>query len=97
MVSGTDLEANLREAAALIARAADTGAKLIVLPETFALFLAAEQAALGRREVAADAVVRPFLAEQAARHGVWLVGGTLPIVEPDDPRPRAACLVVDAN
>lgn len=96
MVSGTDLAANLREAAVLIERAAAAGAQLIVLPETFALFLAAEQAELGRREASADAVVRPFLAEQAAKHGVWLVGGTLPIVEPDDPRPRAACLVYDA-
>lgn len=101
MVSGTDLETNLRSAARLVERAASDGAKLIVLPETFALFLAAEQRELGQREAGVksgpDARVRPFLAALAAQYGVWLVGGTLPIVDADDPRPRAACLVFDAS
>lgn len=101
MVSGTDLEINLRSAARLVERAASDGAKLIVLPETFALFLAAEQRELGQREAGVksgpDARVRPFLAALAAQYGVWLVGGTLPIVDADDPRPRAACLVFDAS
>ncbi len=101
MVSGTDLEINLRSAARLVERAASDGAQLIVLPETFALFLAAEQRELGQREAGVksgpDARVRPFLAALAAQYGVWLVGGTLPIVDADDPRPRAACLVFDAS
>jgi nitrilase len=103
MVSGRDLETNLQRAAVLVERAAGDGAQLIVLPETFALFLAAEQRALGQREAGglgsygAQARVRPFLAALAAQYGVWLVGGTLPIVEADDPRPRASCLVYDAQ
>lgn len=103
MVSGTYLETNLRSAARLIERAAKDGAQLIVLPETFALYLAAEQRALGEREAGAlgsyskEARVRPFLAALAAQYGVWLVGGTLPIVDANDPRPRAACLVFDAS
>lgn len=93
MVSGADLEINLRTAARLIGRAASTGAQLVVLPETFALFLASEQKKLGEREAGAHARVRPFLAEQAAKYGIWLVGGTLPIVDVGDLRPRAACIV----
>jgi nitrilase len=95
MVSGTDLEQNLGRAAALIGRAAAEGARLAVLPEAFALFLSRAQRDLGAQEAGAAARVRPFLAEQASRHGLWLVGGTVPILEPDDPRPRAAALVID--
>jgi nitrilase len=103
MVSGPDLDTNLQRAAHLVERAAKDGAQLIVLPETFALFLAAEQRALGQREAGElrsynqQARIRPFLAALAAQYGVWLVGGTLPIVDADDPRPRAACLVYDAQ
>lgn len=96
MVSGADLETNLATAARLIERAAGDGARLAVLPETFALFLGSAQRELGAREADRKlARVRPFLAEQAARHHIWLVGGTLPLTEADDPRPRAACLVLD--
>lgn len=95
MVSGTELEANLAAAARLIERAAGDGARLLVLPEAFALFLSSAQRGLGEREAGTLARIRPFLAEQAARRGVWLVGGTIPLLEADDPRPRAACLVFD--
>jgi predicted amidohydrolase len=95
MVSGRDLETNLEAAAKLIERAAKEGAQLIVLPEAFALFLASEQRELGVREASAAARIRPFVAELAAKYGVWIVGGTLPIVEADDPRPRAASIVFD--
>lgn len=96
MISGGDIEANLAAAARLIERAAGDGAHLAVLPESFALFLSSAQRELGTREAGRQqARVRPFLAEQAARHGIWLVGGTLPLTEADDPRPRAACLLFD--
>lgn len=96
MISGADIESNLAASARLIERAAGDGAKLAVLPESFALFLSSAQRELGAREADRTlARVRPFLAEQAARHGIWLVGGTLPLTEVDDPRPRAACLVID--
>src|SRR5690606_11449590 len=38
--------------------------------------------------------IQDFLAEQARRHGVWLVGGTLPLRSPDADRIYNACLVV---
>jgi len=96
MVSGAEVERNLEAAARGIGRAAAAGAKLVVLPEAFALFISNEQHLLGAREAGPGARVRPFLAEQAACHGVWLVGGTLPLLEPGaGGRPRAACLVYD--
>lgn len=94
MVSGKDLEANLSQAATLIERAAAAGARLAVLPETFALFDSRGQRPLAEREAGADARVRPWLAEQARRHGMWLVAGTVPLPAADG-RSRAACLVLD--
>ncbi len=107
-VSGSDIETNLARAEILIARAADAGAQLIVLPEAFALFIGSEQRELGAREAGAQPRIRNFLAEQAARHQVWIVGGTIPLLvenktpvknkelDKNEQRPHAACLVFDS-
>ena len=48
------------------------------------------------RETEGDGPVQAFLAEQAARHRLWLVGGTIPLrTAADDDRVRAACLLFD--
>lgn len=79
MTSGRDVKRNLIEAGRLIGAAADQGAELIVLPENFS-FLGAEDAErLAAAEAAGTGPAQDFLAEQAARRGVWLVGGTVPI------------------
>ena len=49
MVSSNDIEKNLQLAADLIRQAVESGAELIVLPETFALFSAAGQYDLGKQ------------------------------------------------
>lgn len=99
MVSGSSIEANLAQAERLLAQAAAQGAKLVVLPEAFALFISSEQKQLGASEAGAQPRVRTFLAEQAARHKVWIVGGTVPLLDEncaaDRGRPRAACLLFD--
>ena len=95
MVSTSDPERNLATAARLIAEAAQAGAKLVVLPEAFALFISSEQQQMGAREAGAQPRVYEFLANQAALHRIWLVGGTVPFLEPGEQRPRAACRVFD--
>lgn len=95
MVSTNNLQENLQQAQQLIARAAEQGAALIVLPETFAMFSAREQLALGRREVSAEPPLQQFIAEQAQRHGVWIVAGTIPLADGEDEQVFAASLVFD--
>lgn len=97
MVSSAEPVDNLAAAARLIAQAAQAGAQLVVLPEAFALFISSEQCQLGAQEAGENPQVYRFLAEQAARHRVWLVGGTVPFLEPGATRPRAACRVFDAG
>ena len=96
MVSGPEVAGNLAAAADLIAQAAAGGAQLAVLPENFALMGRREDDKVSVREMEGEGPIQAFLAEQAARHGLWLVGGTIPLrAAGDDRRVRAACLLFD--
>lgn len=94
MISESDLAANLARAADLIAESADRGAQLVVLPENFALMGRDEKDKLAIQEPLGRGVIQDFLAAQAVRHRLWLVGGTIPLALPNDPRRvAAACLL----
>ncbi|SCY24917.1 carbon-nitrogen hydrolase family protein [Thiohalorhabdus denitrificans] len=94
MVSTDDVEANLRRARALLEDAREAGAALAVLPENFPFMAGDERAKLDHAEPEAGGPVTAFLREEAARLGLWLVGGTVPYAAGPD-RVRAACLLVD--
>src|SRR5699024_7635747 len=94
MTSGADRTRNLEDAAALLAEAAARGAELAVLPEVFAFMGRSDAERHALAEADGHGPVQAFLAEQAARHRLWLVGGTHPLRAPQDPeRSFAACLV----
>jgi predicted amidohydrolase len=95
MASGPNPGANLLEAERLIEEAVSQQARLVVLPENFALMGKSERDKVELREKPGSGAIQTFLAEQAARHGIWLVGGTVPLVANDDNKVRAACLVYD--
>ena len=95
MVSGAEPEANLQSAARLLAAAAAAGARLAVLPENFAFMGAREEDKLALAEREGEGPLQAFLASQAEQHGLWLVGGTLPLAGAEPGRVRAACLVYD--
>ncbi len=93
MVSGGAVSANLAQAAALIESAARAGARLVALPENFALMPRDDAARVAATEDAGGGPIQAFLGEQARRHGLWLVGGTLPLWNADRSKARAACLL----
>lgn len=97
MASGPNVGANLIEAEKLIARAAAQGAKLVVLPENFAVMGMHEQDKVKLGEPHGRGPIQEFLAQMATRHGLWLVGGTIPLACDDPGRIRAACLVFDPS
>jgi deaminated glutathione amidase len=93
MATGPDVNANLLEAERLIREAADDGARLVVLPENFAFMGKQDQDILSLREQDGEGPLQTFLSRIAARLGIWLVGGTIPLAANDTARIRAASLV----
>jgi len=95
MVSGPEVSANLREAERLLEHAAAKGAHLAALPENFALMGLRETDKVGVREAPGDGPIQSFLADTAKRLGLWVVGGSIPLVASVPDRVRNSCLVYD--
>ncbi|MHB1585641.1 MAG: carbon-nitrogen hydrolase family protein [Acidiferrobacteraceae bacterium] len=95
MVSGTSVENNLDAAQRLMSAAAEAGARLVALPENFALMPTDEAARHAAAEVDGAGPVQEFLARQARALGVWIVGGTIPLRAGG--RLRSSCLVFDSS
>jgi nitrilase len=93
MASSPNIGANLLEAERLIEEAVSQHARLVVLPENFALMGRSEHDKVAVREQPGSGAIQTFLSEQSARHGIWLVGGTIPLMADAPDKVRAACLV----
>jgi predicted amidohydrolase len=92
-VSGADVQENLGAIEPLIVDALKEGARLVVLPEYFGVFGARASDKVAVREAEGEGVQQAFLARVAREHGIWLVGGTVPIAITDPERVRSALLV----
>ncbi|MDH2917286.1 MAG: carbon-nitrogen hydrolase family protein [Gallionella sp.] len=95
MASGPNVEGNLNEARRHIAKAVEQGAKLVVLPEFFAIMGMDEQDKLKVREQAGQGNIQQFLSETARQHKIWLVGGSIPLAANAPDKVRNSCLVYD--
>lgn len=93
MVSGTDVQRNLDDARSLLAQAAAAGAQLVALPEYFCLMGRRDEDKLAIAEAAGEGPIQRMLADAARAHGLWIVGGTLPLTGADAAHVRNACLV----
>ena len=93
MASGPGVPANLDAAGRLIAAASAAGAQLVVLPENFALMPLNDAERLAAAEPDGNGPIQDFLARQARRHHVWLVGGTIPLAAAAPNKVHAACLL----
>ncbi|HET7549166.1 MAG TPA: carbon-nitrogen hydrolase family protein [Usitatibacter sp.] len=95
MASGPHVAANLQEAGRLLELAAATGARIIALPEYFAIMGMQDTDKVAAREKDGDGPIQAFLAAQAQRHRVWIVGGSVPLESGAPGKVRNACLVYD--
>jgi len=95
MVSSTRVDDNLEQAARWIQTAAQRGAQLVALPEYFCLMGQNDSDKLKIQETPGSGPIQTFLSDQARRHGIWLIGGTLPLASPDPKRIYNATLVFD--
>lgn len=95
MVSSTCVADNVAAVRRLVAGAAADGAQLVVLPEFFPMIGATDDARLAIRETPGQGPLQTMLAEVAAKHGVWLVGGSIPLMGSDTRRALNSTLVFD--
>ena len=93
MASGPQVNANLLEAEKQIADAAKAGARLVALPENFAIMGMNEYDKVQVREVDGAGPIQEFLAAVAQKYQVWVVGGTIPMAAKAENKVRATCLV----
>ncbi len=95
MASGPNVMGNLNEARRLIADAAGKGARLVVLPEFFAIMGMSDQDKVVAREQPGQGPIQAFLGETARRHKIWLVGGSIPLAASSPDKVLNSCLVYD--
>jgi nitrilase len=79
MASGPNISANLIEARRLIEIAVEQGAKLVALPEYFAIMGLKDTDKVDAREREGHGQIQSFLADLARRHRIWLIGCSIPL------------------
>ncbi len=97
MISGPDVQANLDQAAPLLEEAARQGARLVLLPECFAVFGNPDLASIGAAEYAGNGPIRAFLKAKARELGLWIIAGSIPLPREAGGKPMATCLVYDES
>lgn len=97
MASGPNVAGNISEARRLIANAAEKGARLVVLPEFFAIMGMTELDKLKVAEPAGSGPIQQFLSDTAKQHKIWLVGGSIPLVASTPDKVMNSCLVFDEH
>jgi nitrilase len=93
MASGPYVAANLNEAERLIEIAVNQGAKLVALPEYFAIMGLKETDKVAVREEEGKGKIQDFLKKMAKKHKIWLIGGSVPLVSNFANKVRNSCLV----
>ena len=95
MASGPKVDANLKEAKRLIEMAAAAGARLVALPEYFPIMGMDERDKVKVREEEGSGPIQEFLSETARRLGLWIFGGSVPLVASVPDKVRNSTLVYD--
>jgi deaminated glutathione amidase len=92
-----DVGANLQRVRHWVAHAAAAGAELVALPENFA-FMGEEATKRGlaeRLDGAFPGEILGTLADCAAKHGIWVLGGGMPEKSEDVARPYNTAVLLD--
>ena len=95
MASGPNVAANLSEAERLIGNAASQGAKLVALPEYFAIMGLKDTDKVAVREAEGKGPIQKFLSQMAKKHKIWLIAGSIPMESSVPNKVRNSCLVYD--
>lgn len=81
MVSSHDKYSNLIQAERLIKEGVEQGAELLLLPENFAVFTSKKVLNQAQSNDANVSDIRDFLRAQSSQYGVWLIAGSVPVLD----------------
>jgi nitrilase len=95
MVSTPRVDENLDAAGRLIDEAVARGAEIVALPEYFPIIGRRDADKVGAREEFGVGPIQDFLSKTATRHGIWLIGGSLPLAAESPDKVLNTCLVYD--
>ena len=95
MISSPSVDDNLATARRLVAQAAAAGAQLVVLPEYWAIMGKQETDKLAHAEQPGSGPIQDGMAQMARQHGIWLIGGTLPLISGQEGKVLNTTLVYD--
>ena len=96
MISSANVETNLASLHAYFLRAQQAGAKLVVLPENFALMGKLETDKLAIAEVYGTGLIQKTIAHLAKEFKLWVIAGTIPL-KGSGKRVKSSCLVYDSE
>jgi len=95
MVSTPEVGENLATVRRLVAEAAGRGATLVALPEYWPIMGMSDADKVAHAEQPGSGPIQDCMAALAREHGIWLVGGTLPMVSPEAGKVLNTTLVYD--
>ena len=93
MASSPQIKANLMEASRLIREAAQKGAGMVVLPESFALMAMDESENIDMAEEQGKGQIQDVIRQCAIDNKVWIVAGSIPLKSDNAQRASAASLM----
>jgi predicted amidohydrolase len=79
MISSPSVQDNIVSARRLVGQAADAGAQLVLLPEYWAIMGHSDSDKVALAEQPGHGVIQDCMAQMAREHGIWLLGGTMPL------------------
>jgi predicted amidohydrolase len=97
MVSTPNVEENIASARRLVDQAAAAGARLVLLPEYWPIMGMADTDKVAVAEQIGSGMIQRAMADLARRHGIWLLGGTLPLASADPEKVINTTLVFDPS
>ncbi len=95
MVSTPEVDQNLATARRLVGEAAALGATLVTLPEYWPIMGRSDTDKVRHAEHEGDGPIQNCMASLAREHGIWLIGGTLPLRSNDAGKVLNTTLVYD--
>jgi deaminated glutathione amidase len=88
---------NMVTARRLVAQAVQQQAQLVLMPEYWPVMGMQDTDKLAHAEQLDSGAIQECMADLARQHGIWLIGGTLPLVSPEEGKVLNTVLIYDPS